>query len=376
MRVLHICNNYSGSKVHYNLVKELEQKGVYQVIYCPVRNADDLGKNQFESNITEFIYSYCIKSWYKYLYHYKAWKLYKDMRTKVNLSDMDVVHAHTLFSDGILAYKAYKEYGIPYSVTIRNTDLNDFIRLMKHAYPLGRKILTHASKVIFISTGIMNTFGNSSFVLPILDQVKCKFVLQPNGIDDYWHQHISVEARMGHDILYVGVLDVNKNVVSTAKAIQKLREEKGFEDVRLVIVGGERKGDDRKNDKRVQQMIDEHPEFMVMLGSIFDKKKLSEVMRSCALFAMTSIYETFGLVYLESLSQNLPVIYTKGQGIDGMFDESVGIGVNPLNVEAIKDAIKTILLNPNRYGNSRVDFNEFKWSNIADNYLNLYEQMA
>ena len=123
---------------------------------------------------------------------------------------------------------------------------------------------------------------------------------------------------MGHDILYVGVLDVNKNVVSTAKAIQKLREEKGFEDVRLVIVGGERKGDDRKNDKRVQQMIDEHPEFMVMLGSIFDKKKLSEVMRSCALFAMTSIYETFGLVYLESLSQNLPVIYTKGQGIDGM----------------------------------------------------------
>ena len=56
-------------------------------------------------------------------------------------------------------------------------------------------------------------------------------------------------------------------------------------------------------------------------------------MRSCSVFAMPSIFETFGLVYLEALSQNLPVVYTKGQGIDGMFDNTVGIGVDPLSVD-------------------------------------------
>lgn len=65
-------------------------------------------------------------------------------------------------------------------------------------------------------------------------------------------------------------------------------------------------------------------------------------MRSCSVFAMPSIFETFGLVYLEALSQNLPVVYTKGQGIDGMFDNTVGIGVDPLSVEEIKNAIKMI----------------------------------
>ena len=73
--------------------------------------------------------------------------------------------------------------------------------------------------------------------------------------------------------------------------------------------------------------------------------ELAKVMRQCAVFAMPSIYETFGLVYLEALSQNLPVIYTRGQGIDGLFDNTVGIGTDPKSVEEICFSIKSILEN-------------------------------
>ena len=71
-------------------------------------------------------------------------------------------------------------------------------------------------------------------------------------------------------------------------------------------------------------------------------------MRHHALFAMPSIYETFGLVYIEALSQNLPIIYGKGQGVDQLFSEKespVGIGVNAKSIEEIEQAIYTILNN-------------------------------
>lgn len=99
-------------------------------------------------------------------------------------------------------------------------------------------------------------------------------------------------------------------------------------------------------------------------------------MDSCSLFAMPSIYETFGLVYVESISQNLPIIYTKKQGVDGMFDETVGISVNPLSVDDIKEAIRTIIINHEKYDNSNVDFSQFDWNKIAFNYRKDYMEIV
>ena len=38
MKVLQICNDFAGSKVHVSLVRKLDEKGVEQVVYCPVRD--------------------------------------------------------------------------------------------------------------------------------------------------------------------------------------------------------------------------------------------------------------------------------------------------------------------------------------------------
>ena len=183
----------------------------------------------------------------------------------------------------------------------------------------------------------MRMFSKTCFVRPIIDQIKGKFEFLPNGIDDYWHQHISTKHHAGHDILYVGDFSDNKNVVTLANAVLQLRQEKGFEDVRLVIVGGD-KGEDRMS--KTRKMIEDNPEAIVYLGKIFDKGRLSDVMDSCATFAM--------------------------------FDNTVGIGVNPLSVEEIRSAIREILSNPGKYGNSNVNFDDFNWENIAEKYIDIY----
>lgn len=372
MRVLHVCNGFAGSKVHVSLAQKLDILGIDQMVYCPVRELSLIGKNQFAGNHIEFAYSYCIKSWYKYVFHYKAFMLYRNLKSNVNLKTIDIIHAHTLFSDGVLAYKANKEFGIPYVVAVRNTDVNGFVRLMKHCHHLGREILLNAEKVLFISSALQKTFEQSSFVKPVLEKVKGKFELLPNGIDDYWHEHISHDEHKGHDVLYVGDFSSNKNVVRLAKAVLELRKEEGFGDVRLVIVGGDKEG---KGGGKTQAMINANPEAIRALGKIYDKDKLAEVMRSCSIFAMTSIHETFGLVYLEALSQNLPVVYTKGQGIDGLFDDTVGVGVNPKSVDDIYRGLRELLIHHDKYGNQKVDFKLFDWGSIAKRYSEHYKNI-
>lgn len=371
MRILQICNGFADSKVHSNLCKKIDTFGVLQVVYCPVRDKNHIGKNRFGGDRIKIIYSHCIKKWYKYVYHYKRWMLYRDLKKQVDISNFDLIHAPTLFSDGGLALKAYREYGIPYFVAVRNTDINIYMRpILSHTHYTGREIALNASRIFFISKAEMNEFVNSPMIKPILSRIKSKLCLQPNGIDDYWHKHINTNQRNGRAVLYIGDFSPNKNIRRVVDAIIKLRNQQKFADVKLIIVGG---GKERGNS--MHKIIESYPDIIDYRGQIFDKDILLEIMRSSALFVMPSIHETFGLVYLEALSQNLPVIYSKGQGIDGYFDDSIGIGVNPLSVEEIKEAISTILLNPTNYSNKKVDFNLFNWNIIAEQYMNRYKEI-
>ena len=372
MKVLHISNDFAGSKVHSNLVKNLDLVGTKQIVYCPVRDRRLIGNNQFFSIGTEFIYSYIIKSWYKFFYHFKRKILYKDLKCKVNLEDIDLIHAATLFSDGGLAYKAYKEYNIPYLVAVRNTDINAFAKLQPHVWQSGRKILLNAKAIFFISKALQCEFESLSFVKPIINQIRAKFILQVNGIEREWLENVKRTPNLGKDVLYIGDFSSNKNVIRLMEAVKLLRSDGQYKDVNLTIIGG---GKDKKG--RTLKAVKGNHEFVSYLGRIYDKIVIQEIMRQHALFVMPSIHETFGLVYIEALSQNLPVVYTKGQGIDKLFNEGespVGIGVNPLSVEEIKNAIKKIMDN-NIYTNKQVDFSLFSWSNIAYKYKEIYSQI-
>ena len=368
MRVLQIANDFAGSKVHGNLFQWLDSKGIGQVIYCPVRDPKQIGGNSFEGKRTHIVYSYIIKPYHKFVYHIKRRNLYKDLVAKVDVKRIDLVHAATLFSDGGLAYKLYRQHGIPYVVAVRNTDINDFLRKLPNTWWDGIQILLHAERVFFISQGLKRRFENHFLVRPFLDKVKSRFVLMPNGIDAYFHEHIFHERRAEKRVVYVGDFSDNKNVVRLGEAILRLRQEKGFEETVLTIVGGGNNETDT-----VMKMIKAHPEVFHYLGKIYDKAQLCEVFRTNNVFAMPSIHETFGLVYVEALSQNLPVLYTRGEGIDGLFPESVGIGVNPLSVEEISDALRKLLADRSFYSNSQIDFSQFRWEWIAEKYIAHYK---
>ncbi|MDN6571163.1 MAG: glycosyltransferase, partial [Staphylococcus equorum] len=89
------------------------------------------------------------------------------------------------------------------------------------------------------------------------------------------------------------------------------------------------------------------------------------------------ITETFGLTYIEAMSQGLPIIYSKEQGIDGYFENGlVGYSVNPLNIEEIANCIIKVINNYDYFASNAFNTSSFfKWEDIIDKYVNTYESI-
>jgi glycosyltransferase involved in cell wall biosynthesis len=168
--------------------------------------------------------------------------------------------------------------------------------------------------------------------------------------------------------LYVGVFDNNKDVVNLISAFKKALIIKP--DLELTLVGG---GGNQEN-----EVIRETLESKAIhyLGVILDKDELKKVYRSNDLFIMTSHSETFGLVYLEALSQGLPIIYSRGIGIDGTFPNmSIGESCDSHSEDEICEAIIKVASNYRNYDLLSVkQMMMFSWNNVALQYKKNFEE--
>ena len=371
MNVLYITEDYKGSKVHHQLTESVAESGVDVSVFSVVRH-ENYDPRVVSASHDCPIYGFQVpgrkRLRYKFDFRFKQHLKAAHLLQQVKVEEVDVVHASTLFSDGAMAYRLYKMYGIPYVVAVRGTDVNFYLRYMLHLWPLGRKILKHASKVVFITAMLKENFKRSLFVRGLWNQIEPKCVVLPNGIDDYWleHQHYSRHSSTAEKLLYIGAFDRNKNVTTLMKAVEQLR--KKHPHLTLTLVGGS--GEEHE---RIVKMCEAHPEMFCYLGKIFDKDRLRDVMREHDVFTMVSHSETFGLVYVESLSQGLPILYTIGQGIDGTFREKVGEGADSHRWKDIARQLDRLLTNYEEYESIEKSIRCFSWKHIASQYKLIYQ---
>ena len=368
-KVLHICNDFTYSKVHTELYQKLDQQGVEQIIYTPIRKKELEGQNCFEGEHTRIIYSYILKPCHRIFFNLKIDKICKDIAKQVDLAEVNYIHATNLFSDGAVALRLKQRYGIPYITAVRNSDVNAFLHYMPHLWWVHRAVIREADHVISITPALQNRLNRHWTLCGMRDVVKAKNIVISNGINDYWLNHLRPEAgqhSQSHRIVYVGNFDDNKNVMRLAEAVISLKNR--IPDIHLDLVGGS-----GSQETRVMAFVQQHPDTLAYLGKIYEKDKLQTVYAQNSVFAMPSKHETFGLVYIEALSQGLSVLYTKGEGIDGLFEEHVGEAVNPTSSESIRDALENLLTHPEQYQTlPQAHFTDFDWNSIAQKYRALY----
>lgn len=367
IRVLHISNGFCTSKVHSNLCRHLDPKVAHQAVYTYIDNADKIGKNKFEAVHTEFVYDKILNRFVRKIYPLRIWWTYYHLKRRLDLRNYNCTFATTLFSDGGVANIIYKKHGIPYIVAVRATDLTIYLK-SKLYWRYGRENLLNAKRIILINKANEDRLRTYEFSRPIWNQIKDKVVIQPNGIDSFWLDNLRIDIPPNkHSICYVGTFIKRKKVPQLIRAVESLLPE--FPDLKLNLVGS---GGD--TEAEVLALSQESP-FVQFLGQIKEKQALLEVYRSNGIFAMPSLYETFGLVYIEALSQNLRLLYTKETGIDGMFDD-IGIAADASSEKGIADALRQLIM---RYdgigGNKGIDMTNFDWNHIADNYMEMFNSI-
>lgn len=371
-KLLIISNNFAGSRVHSCLSKELAAIGYEQEIFTYI-NEDKVGltNNQFESPNVSFHYQFIITKWDHRMYYKKIHKVAKECERVVNLNKIGVIQATTLFSDGGVAYLLSKKYTVPYTIAVRSADLYPFLKYGFHTWPLCKKILLNASRIFFISDSLKRNFSENRFIRSFLPLIKDKFIVQPNGVDSFWHENINTikHGSEEHSVLYVGVFDHIKNVLGLIDAVLFLKEK--YPDIRLNLVGGR---GSKKED--VARIVNKYPDIIKYYGEVKDKNLLMDFYRENSILAMPSFYETFGLTYIEALSQNCAIIFSERQGVDGMVPDNAGISVNPKSVQSIASAIDTIFTNRNYYSNESVNFSTFDWKKIGATYYKQFQEIS
>lgn len=364
--VLHVCNDFTFSKVHSNLYRELDAQGVKQTVFVPLRK-EAPEDNRFDGQNTTFVFAHILKRLHRLFFFHKIEKTVREIEKTVDLNQISCIHATTLFSDGMVARELHCKYGIPYIVAVRNCDVNAFLRYLPHLWWVHRAVMETTDKVIFITPNLQKRLLKHPTLYKMREQVSEKSIVIPNGINEFWLNNIQTEnTAHPHHLLYAGNFTRNKNLPRLIHALQKLRTE--LPDLHLDVAG------DGGNDQdRVLALMHRNADWITYHGKITDLEEMKTLYRANHIFAMPSKSETFGLVYLEAMTQGLSVLWTKGEAIDGMFPETIGESVNPLSESDITTKLRNLLTNSEHYKTlSPSTFDTFRWNAIAKQYVDLY----
>jgi glycosyltransferase involved in cell wall biosynthesis len=150
------------------------------------------------------------------------------------------------------------------------------------------------------------------------------------------------------------------------KGIKYLIEAMKYVDCKLKICG---KGPEEKNiKKQIKNMgLEDRIEFV---GFVSEEEK-NRLMGTCKMLVMPSLYEAFGLVAVEIMSQKKPIVCTNVNGLPETVKDG-GILVNPRDPKALADAINTLLaddqLRKEMGVRARKQAEYYDWSNHIDNY--------
>lgn len=373
MKVLHIANDYSGSKVYKNLVSALDENGIAQIIYIPLREFKlvSLHNVDFKVGDSKIIYRKILNTYTRLNYFFKIKKITNDLTSQTNVKEFNLVHAHTWYSDGGVAFNLFNEHQIPYIVTIRNTDINLFFKYFIHLRKRALKILFNAQKIIFISPIYKERLFSHAYLKNHLNMLEDKTEIIPNGIDKFWLNNIrtkKLKLNKEPQLLYIGRFRKSKNVLAIIFSVVYLNKC----GVRCCLnLVGDGAG---KYCQNVMKLIHKYSDFIKYHGYLDELEPLKQLYRACDLFVMPSKVETLGLVYIEALSQGIPVLYSKGEGIDGIFPAVIGESVNPQIQEDITKKIKKIIHNYDCYNfNALKLVSPFNWDLIAARYHGIYE---
>ncbi|HIJ85538.1 MAG TPA: glycosyltransferase [Magnetococcales bacterium] len=315
---------------------------------------------------------------------------------ETHVGGFDMVHIHTLFLwTGYAAARIGFRMGVPYMVSPRGMLVRELIR--KRGW-LRKNLWLHMVEWRTLQqAGALHLTSRREYedVLEFTKPLPQCFVI-PNGVDspDSWHLR---DHRMGEGcdpagegawddllgqrvlswlgpegypvVLYLGRINWKKGIDCLIQAVAHLPG------VRLILAGN----DDGGYTRYLEQRVDKFGvrDRVLFTGSV-DGREKKRLLESAQVLVLPSMSENFGNVVAEAMAVGCPVIVTPGVGLAETVEKSGAGLVTGGNDQAIAQAIRTILSDPQlarRMGEcgKKIAQEQLSWKKIAQEMATSYQ---
>ena len=322
-----------------------------------------------------------------------------DVTMAAGTAGADLVHSHTWYAN-LAGHLSKLLHGVPHVVTTHSLEpLRPWkAEQLGGGYALSswaeRTAIEAADLVIAVSEGMRRDVLTS---YPRVDPAKVTVV--HNGIDteQYKPDHdTAVLTRYGVDpdrpsVLFVGRITRQKGLPHLLRAAASLAP-----DVQLVLCAGS--PDTPEIATEVSGLIDDlraTREGVIWIPEMLPKTEVIQMLTACTVFACPSVYEPMGIVNLEAMACEVPVVATATGGIPEVVADGVtgllvpieqvtdgsGAPLDPAKFEAdLAAALTSVLSDPARAhamglaGRKRA-VEHFAWPAIAGRTVELYRSL-
>ncbi len=291
----------------------------------------------------------------------------------------DVVHAHTWYTL-FAGFLARTLYGIPLVVTVHSLEPR---RTWKQEQ-LGRGYylsswmekmgIENADRVIAVSGEMRDD------IIELFDVDPDRVVVVYNGIDlEKYRPRTDVDVRSrygisGRFVLFVGRISRQKGIDVLLKASPEL-------DADTTLVLAATSPDTRELEKEVTDLV-ASSDRVVWINEMVDEDALINLYTAADAFVCPSIYEPFGIINLEAMACETPVVASATGGIKEVVNHGeTGLLVEPDDPAALARAVNQVMGDEElrkdyaAAGRRRVE-EQFSWSSIARQTLEVYAAAA
>jgi len=214
-------------------------------------------------------------------------------RKLVKKNKYDINYTHFIIPTGIISYKLWKEFGLPYVITSHGSDVIGYNARFKKLYPvlkpLWNKIVLNAKKIVTPSEFLKKE---------ILKQVSVdNIVVIPNGIDSDKIKPLKKEKY----ILLCSRLFVNKGVQDFLLAVKDL--DLGEWKIKIV---GDGPYIQKLLDLRHKYDLDDKVEFLGWVEN--DSEEYKMLVGSASIFCSPSYFESFGMTVIEAMQADCKLL--------------------------------------------------------------------
>jgi glycogen synthase len=290
----------------------------------------------------------------------------------------DVIHAH----DWLVAYAAKtikNSYNIPIVATIHATEAgrNSGIHDETQRYINDTEwMLTYEATEVIVNSNYMKGEIQRLFGLPFE-----KINVVANGVNlnkfTGMERDYSFRRRYAMDnekiILFMGRLVNEKGVQHLIAAMPKILA--GYHDAKLVIAGKGGMLDELRAEANALGLGDK-----VYFAGYLGGKDVEKMYKAADISVFPSIYEPFGIVALEGMLAERPIVVSDAGGLGEIVEHrETGMKSYCGNANSIADSILELLYNPELYANivkkakAKVK-NNYNWAKIAQDTHFTYQK--